>query len=464
MSEICIYVQSKYAKKAYAVESYNVRAWPGMELIKDVLVRAGYEINYAGMDTVQDYKIVLMSITSPIDWFSFISERTRWKPGKYMVIVGGAGNLNIRPVLPFADIFVFGRAENFIEELVKETIAGNKYDHPSVCYSSEFNINSTYEIAQTDHCYPHTVTLANNKKWIEAATGCQKKCLFCGYTWQRKHIGGNQSESGVGRTLWKTATEYTIFDFAGKPPDPKLWFGGNNVPSVLIVGLDGSSERLRFMVNKPITDAMLIDFLVGIQIIGGGYRVKLYNILGYPTETDQDLESLVETFRVADSKMPPIKGGMVENWKDSLNVQVQLTPFKPMPASPAAVWPMSYRDYRSALHQRDVAQNTMIYSGQRARYRTSGQIESLPTIVLWALMIRGIEDDTEIVRLLSTSKKFQNANGRQRKLTLEKYLDIDRLFGSYTWEDLPTRYLKTYVSNAGMAKLSKRAGSFGGQP
>ena len=32
-AEVAVYVQSAYAKPAYTVESYNVRAWPGLEMI-----------------------------------------------------------------------------------------------------------------------------------------------------------------------------------------------------------------------------------------------------------------------------------------------------------------------------------------------------------------------------------------------------------------------------------------------
>ena len=46
-AEVAVYVQSKYAKPAYTVESYNVRAWPGLEMVCHALRQAGIEVGYA---------------------------------------------------------------------------------------------------------------------------------------------------------------------------------------------------------------------------------------------------------------------------------------------------------------------------------------------------------------------------------------------------------------------------------
>ncbi|KPK46517.1 MAG: hypothetical protein AMK72_09715 [Planctomycetes bacterium SM23_25] len=110
---VAVYVQSKYAKPAYAVESYNVRAWPGLEMVCHALRAAGIEVEYCSAATVGRYKVVLVSITSGCDWYPFIGERLRWK-GHGTVIAGGAGLLNARPFLRWVDVFCFGRAEDYI--------------------------------------------------------------------------------------------------------------------------------------------------------------------------------------------------------------------------------------------------------------------------------------------------------------------------------------------------------------
>ncbi len=105
MGKIAIYVQSGYAKQTYSNENYNVRAFPGIEMIAHVLRKSEYEVEYCSASTVQDYKIILISITSACDWWSFIAERMTWRQGDYTVIIGGAGVLNVRLFLQYADIF-----------------------------------------------------------------------------------------------------------------------------------------------------------------------------------------------------------------------------------------------------------------------------------------------------------------------------------------------------------------------
>ena len=176
--KVAVYVQGRYAKPAYKVESYDTRAWPGLELVCHALRAAGIEVEYCSAATVGRYKVVLVSITSGCDWHPFVRERLRWKDHG-TVIAGGAGLLNVRPFLRWADVFCFGRAEDYIVPVVKAALAGEKHEHLSVCYAAEFDADRTWLIDAGRQLYPHPVPLANGKMWVEAASGCQRKCLFC---------------------------------------------------------------------------------------------------------------------------------------------------------------------------------------------------------------------------------------------------------------------------------------------
>lgn len=53
--------------------------------------------------------------------------------------------------------------------------------------------------------------------------------------------------------------------------------------------IDGMSERLRYMVNKRISRRSLEMFLRDmIQSDAKPHQIKLFNVVGYPTETEQD--------------------------------------------------------------------------------------------------------------------------------------------------------------------------------
>ncbi|HSW63898.1 MAG TPA: hypothetical protein VLH56_11425 [Dissulfurispiraceae bacterium] len=161
--KVCAYVLDEYAKQTYASESHDVRAWPGFEMILHAVRSAGYAVDYAGRATVHSYDVVLVSITSDCDWWPFIAERSKWQGGKYTVIAGGAGVLNVRPFLGFVDAFVLGRGENIINGVLSAIETGGRYESPSVIWSDSFSVDNKYTICQAESPYQHTFTLTNGK-------------------------------------------------------------------------------------------------------------------------------------------------------------------------------------------------------------------------------------------------------------------------------------------------------------
>ena len=104
---------------------------------------------------------------------------------------------------------------------------------------------------------------------------------FVLYTWQRKPVlEGAFAYSG----LWNGGKdrERAILDlYNGEPVD---------LNKLRTTAIDGLSERLRFMVNKKITNEMLVDFIQKLALCEKPHRVKFYNIIGYPTETEADYQ------------------------------------------------------------------------------------------------------------------------------------------------------------------------------
>jgi len=468
MPRVAIYIQSKYAKQTYAVESYDVRAWPGMEMVRDALERAGIEVGYCTQDTVDRYDVVLMSITGMCDWWPFVAERLTWPRGRYQVVVGGAAVLNIRPFLEYADYFVLGRGERVAPPLVAALLRGEAFEHPSVVRSRDFSPDKAYLIAQAEACYEHTTTMANGKPFTEEAIGCQQRCLFCGYTWQRAHVGMTQRYAGAGNALYKGSDERTMFEL--DLDHPETWdvdYEGKKSNKLRIIGLDGLSERLRRMVNKPITREMLHKFLAGLHVIPHPHRVKVYNIIGYPTETESDQMEFIDTLIEADATTPSL--GDRKQW----GIELVSTPFRAMPATPGAYWPMSYVNYRYSLGPRfksrgyyrpwEGKENVFFQGRSLWSYETFGT-EHLATVVFDCLGLRGTEDHAAVARAIVLNRAFWGASGAVRLATLERYLDVEDLFRPYRLHDLPTRYLRTYVTPEGMLRAQdKRLRAHGGE-
>ncbi|HOE37286.1 MAG TPA: hypothetical protein PLT12_07220 [Kiritimatiellia bacterium] len=429
--KICAYVQGAYAKQNYANECMDTRQFVGLRVIIDVLERAGRKVEYAGSATVHEYECVLVSLTSDCDWWTFISERVKWRAGKYKVIVGGAGVLNVRPFLEFADYFVLGRGEGVIIPLLDEIETGNRCGIDSVVRSCEFSENASYSIAQAVEPYPHEIRLSENRKFKERFIGCNHRCFFCGYTWHRKYIGDGEYKMDDSLFGGFEDKERAMLDMCKD-------YSRINFSLLRTTAIDGMSERLRYKVNKRISRKHVVDFFVAAaNSKAKPHQIKIYNIVGYPTETESDWQEFLDCIREADGNFSK---------RTQWSILLHCTPFRAMPATPCATWAMSYKNYRGEVGRvlGKGLKGNLIYQGS-AFWAVEGMgTDSLPSVIKSAIAIRGTEKDSKSVRLLSCSRKYESLSSAEKTATLENYFDVKALFAEHTSETLPTKYLRTY--------------------
>lgn len=431
--KICAYVQTQYSKQAYTNECLDKRQFVGLRVVIDALQRAGYgTAEYAGVATVHDYDIVLVSITSDCDWWQYIRERLTWKRGNYKVIIGGAGVLNVRPFLEFADYFVLGRGENVILELMRYLQDGGALPE-SVVDSTSFDVNKKYQIAQVSIPYANEIRLSANRQYCEGPVGCNHKCFFCGYTWHRQHIGNEDykmSDSLFGgienkeRAILDMKKDYSKIDFS----------------LLRTTAIDGFSERLRFMVSKKITKQDIIDLLAALARSNAKpHQVKLFNLVGLPTETLEDWKEFVECVAEADR----ITAKNATQW----SIVLHSTPFRPTPATPAAIWTMSDHNYRGEIGRLlgPGMKGNIFYQGKNFWCVESMGTESISAVMLSAIAIRGVESDAINIKKLVCNAKFDKLSSPDKAATMRQYFDIKKLFGAFTWETLPTKYLASYA-------------------
>lgn len=225
--------------------------------------------------------------------------------------------------------------------------------------------------------------------------------------------------------------------------------------------LDGMSERLRVAVGKPITRQMVVDFLSAmIHSDEKPHQIKLYNIVGYPGETLEDWKEFLDTLRQAD-KMAPQKE---RQW----SIVLHSTPFRAMPATPMACAPMSKVNYRGKIGRTlgPALKGNLIYQGKNLWSVESMGTESLASVMLSAIAHRGDLKDWENIKRLCWTGRFWRASAQQKEATLEKYFDMDYLFGPFTSTTLPSRYLRTYcqVEKTWDERLWERRSMNGGKP
>lgn len=453
--KICAYVQESFAKPTYRNECLDSRQFVGLRVVIDALSRAGYAVDWAGSATVHRYDLVLVSITSDCDWWSFIIERLRWQPGNYKVIIGGAGVLHVSPFLPSGDFFSLGRGEWSIVNLVRRLDGKDGEQDSSIIEASSFSPDRQYQVRQTSQPYPYALPLSKTRRFQEGPIGCNHKCLFCGYTWQRKFISQldyyAMSDSLFGGI---EAKERAMLDMAKD-------FSQVDFRHLRTTALDGMSERLRVAVGKPITRQMVVDFLSAmIHSDEKPHQIKLYNIVGYPGETLEDWKEFLDTLRQAD-KMAPQKE---RQW----SIVLHSTPFRAMPATPMACAPMSKVNYRGKIGRTlgPALKGNLIYQGKNLWSVESMGTESLASVMLSAIAHRGDLKDWENIKRLCWTGRFWRASAQQKEATLEKYFDMDYLFGPFTSTTLPSRYLRTYcqVEKTWDERLWERRSMNGGKP
>lgn len=92
---------------------------------------------------------------------------------------------------------------------------------------------------------------------------------------------------------------------------------------------DGSSERLRRVINKGLREEDLLN-AAGQLVEGEIFRLKLYLMIGLPTESDEDLEEGIELIRKIKARIDPVgkkRGRLTE-------IVVSVNCFAPKPWTP----------------------------------------------------------------------------------------------------------------------------------
>lgn len=387
-AKIGIWIPEKHAKATYKNESYNTRRNAGMTVVADILTREGHQVEYASSRTIGGYD---------------------------------------------ADFFVLGRAEGAIEGL----ISGNQ-DHPSIIDSRTFDPGKEYRINQVEKPYPHQLTLENGRCYQENMIGCPYACHFCGYSWHRKATAG-EFRAGFE---WSGGAdvEMAMLDLA---KGAKV----ENLDRLRTTAIDGMSERLRRMVNKPISRDILKATIYRIAAEGRkpgkGRWIILYNILGFPTETEEDWREFLTDVEAVDKELPQThRYGEARG----LKIVVHSTPFNAVPGTPLATAAMPRRDYRGALAKSlgPELEGFRIYDGRGLFVTDSQTVEGQATVSENAIMLRAIEEDTDKIAAWARTKSYDGLPTSKKQATLEQHFDLDRMHRAYTAEDLPTRYLRTH--------------------
>ena len=312
--------------------------------------------------------------------------------GSPLVVLGGVGVfMNPEPLASFADLMVIGEAEAVLPELITQLgQAGERAEmleqigtsiagcYVPQRYAFSYGDDGRVLAIKADKGFPDRVVkvvqeampMAAHSELLspeaelgmymtELGRGCSRGCRFCaaGFIYRPPRLwdtdavlaGLEQRPAGVDRVgllgmemsdtvtldriaeyLQESGCSLSFSSLRADRISPRLLslLAASGLKSVAIAP-DGCSQRLRQVINKGLSTEDLLAAAIAL-VKAGIYTLKLYVMLGLPTETEEDLAELVELIHTIRQKILPIgreKGRVCE-------IMLSVNSFVPKPWTP----------------------------------------------------------------------------------------------------------------------------------
>jgi radical SAM superfamily enzyme YgiQ (UPF0313 family) len=323
------------------------------------------------------YELSYSNILTALD-LAGIPRRSKDRSGSYPIIVaGGPCAVNPEPLSDFIDVFFVGEAEEAVNELIelRQEYLTRQPFLEALAKRAGFYVPSLGKgvvrrrfLTSIDSApYPEKPLLPlmkpiHDRVTVEVARGCIRGCRFCqagiiyrpyrersqetvkdllrgslactGYEELSLASLSTGDYSDIGPLITGLMKTYRDSRVSVSLPSLRV---GTLTPAMIeaIAGTrktgftlapEAGTERLRRVINKPVSDLDLLDAADTI-FANGWSTIKLYFMIGLPTETDEDLNGII---RLANELFSLGK----RSSKRHIQLNVSVSTFVPKPHTP----------------------------------------------------------------------------------------------------------------------------------
>jgi len=362
-------------------------------------------------------RLVAMLAAGAVEPYA-VDRSNKIAPGSPLVVLGGVGVfMNPEPLASFADLMVIGEAEAVLAQLIAELSEPSDRKELLQCigmtvagcyvpgsYSFQYDADGRVRdisaaaglpprvrkvvLENTDQA-AHSELLSPDAElsmyMTELGRGCSRGCRFCaaGFIYRPPRLwdgdavleGLKARPAGVDRVgllgmemsdgetldriagyLQKNSCSLSFSSLrADRISDQLLELLSRSGLKSVAIAPDGSSQRLRQVINKGLSEQDLVASAVAL-VEAGIYTLKLYVMIGLPTETEQDLDELINLIYKIRKQLLPLgqKRGRV------CEIILSVNSFVPKPWTPFQFLSFGGLDPKTAARQRN--SNTAVSS------------------------------------------------------------------------------------------------------
>lgn len=368
VKKVGIYIPKPYTgRRTYSEEDLPF----GLKSIISQIDLSQFSIGYANISNYNEYDYLLYSVNDYSDYLILIRDFYK-KNIKPKVILGGADMMNPKLIRDIADIIVFGRGEDQVNDILNGI-----YDNNIWVRDNDYELKNKYKIRQP-------VKLLKVGGQQENNVGCQYKCKFCQY--------GNKFPLFIKRNGYSSG----MSDHTGNREVMFRDVVWKNAKSKLTTSIDGSTEHTRKMVGKPLKNDEIIYVIKGAYELDYKHPLVLniYNIIGFPWETQQDAE-LTEI-------LSWIKDSDNINDRNIIWLLFKFQHFIPMPYTPLRLEALNKINYREIVMAK---YGDTIYKGKNIHAKIHYAFPS-PIYAAKRTIINRADEIDDLILKLSYGKKY----------------------------------------------------------